>query len=175
MNSIIFGFLLAMVIPLAAKQEYQLGPWLIVNDTVMGGLSQSNVESKEGSLVFSGALSLDNNGGFASTRAAFEPRFSERITKVLIEVEGDGREYQLRFRTNRRLDGPAYAVKFSTEKDQLMRFEYSSKDFQATYRGYAISDPRRLSFDEIRQMGFLIADKNEEPFRLVVKSVTFKN
>lgn len=44
--------------------------WRIVNDTVMGGRSQSSVtDIDDGLLRFSGLISLENQGGFASTRA----------------------------------------------------------------------------------------------------------
>ena len=43
--------------------------WLVVNDGVMGGLSQSEVIlSGSNTAVFQGTISLENNGGFASTR-----------------------------------------------------------------------------------------------------------
>ena len=41
--------------------------WRVVNDGVMGGLSSSTMSATEvGTGVFSGRLSLENNGGFAS-------------------------------------------------------------------------------------------------------------
>ena len=43
--------------------------WSIVNDDVMGGVSSSNISiNDENNIVFSGFLSLKNNGGFASSR-----------------------------------------------------------------------------------------------------------
>ncbi len=43
--------------------------WSIVNDDVMGGVSTSYLSlSNEKNLIFSGYLSLENNGGFASSR-----------------------------------------------------------------------------------------------------------
>ena len=43
--------------------------WTIVNDGVMGGLSSSEIiETEEKTLIFSGLVSLENNGGFASVR-----------------------------------------------------------------------------------------------------------
>ncbi|MEL0037316.1 MAG: CIA30 family protein, partial [Gammaproteobacteria bacterium] len=49
--------------------------WMIVNDTVMGGRSQANLSLVEGEdevFRFDGLLSLENNGGFASSRAVFQ-------------------------------------------------------------------------------------------------------
>ena len=44
--------------------------WTSVNDVVMGGVSDSLMQvSEDGTGVFAGHLSLENNGGFASVRA----------------------------------------------------------------------------------------------------------
>ena len=43
--------------------------WQIVNDSVMGGISRSTLQLHEdGYALFSGTVSLENNGGFASVR-----------------------------------------------------------------------------------------------------------
>ena len=43
--------------------------WTIVNDDVMGGISKSGIFiNEENNLIFKGYLSLENNGGFASSR-----------------------------------------------------------------------------------------------------------
>ena len=44
--------------------------WGIVNDGVMGGISQSNIYLNEvDNIIFAGNVSLENNGGFASIRS----------------------------------------------------------------------------------------------------------
>ena len=46
--------------------------WYIVNDDVMGGISKSYLSiNEEKNLIFNGYLSLENNGGFASSRLSF--------------------------------------------------------------------------------------------------------
>lgn len=45
--------------------------WYIVNDGVMGGLSQGYVEFTDEYLRFSGDISLENNGGFTSFRSPY--------------------------------------------------------------------------------------------------------
>ena len=43
--------------------------WMVINDDVMGGLSQSRIQlSPVATVLFSGQLALENNGGFASIR-----------------------------------------------------------------------------------------------------------
>jgi hypothetical protein len=44
-----------------------LGAWFVLNDGVMGGVSQSRIlASASTALLFTGNVSLENNGGFAS-------------------------------------------------------------------------------------------------------------
>ena len=52
--------------------EPESARWTIVNDGVMGGRSSSDVElTGDNTALFSGFLSLENNGGFASVRGRF--------------------------------------------------------------------------------------------------------
>ena len=61
--------------------------WSIVNDGVMGGRSTSKMEySEDGSALFTGFVSLENNGGFASTRAAFESLNLSGYAGVILRV-----------------------------------------------------------------------------------------
>ena len=55
------------------SNDIGLEDWRIVNDDVMGGVSSSKLYlNEEQNLVFSGNLSLENNGGFASSRMGFK-------------------------------------------------------------------------------------------------------
>ncbi len=56
----------------------EVATWTTVNDPVMGGRSTSAVTFGNGGLVFSGTLSLENNGGFASARGPEDPIPGER-------------------------------------------------------------------------------------------------
>ena len=48
--------------------------WRVINDGVMGGISRSGIErTGRQTGMFTGLLSLENNGGFASVRAALGP------------------------------------------------------------------------------------------------------
>ena len=49
----------------------QMRGWIIVNDGVMGGLSRGNVELTDKGALFTGRVSLENNGGFASFRSPY--------------------------------------------------------------------------------------------------------
>ena len=45
------------------------GEWTTINDVVMGGVSESKFQiNSDSTATFSGTVSPDNNGGFASVR-----------------------------------------------------------------------------------------------------------
>ena len=89
--------------------------WSIVNDGVMGGRSTSKLSlTDQKTALFTGFVSLENNGGFASSRAGFVSLDLSAYGGVTLRVRGDGRRYQLRFRQDGAFDGVAYGVEFKT-------------------------------------------------------------
>ena len=144
--------------------------WAIVNDGVMGGLSSSEfVDSGAGFAVFRGKLSLENNGGFASVRGIVPTGAMEQHSGLALRVRGDGRTYQVRLRTDRRFDGVAYMAEFQTRADAWQTIEIPFSAFEATFRGMKPRGAPELVPGEIRQLGLLIGDKVEGPFRLDVE------
>ncbi len=146
--------------------------WRIVNDTVMGGVSDSTLEkTASGTYVFKGNLSLENNGGFASVRTMpFDFRYKE-VKAFKIRVRGDGQTYQLRFRTNDRWDGVSYRADFSTKKNEWVEVVMPIEDFKPTFRGRIVRDAPPLAPEKIRQAGFMISDKQDGSFELEIASV----
>lgn len=142
--------------------------WQIVNDGVMGGLSRSEMGlTGEGTALFRGFVSLDNNGGFASTRTPVATDLGS-YDGVVLRVRGDGRSYQFRFRTNDMFDGVAYRADFETEAGEWVEVVLPFEAFRPNFRGYVPRGAGPLDPARIRQMGFLIGDKREGPFRLEV-------
>jgi monofunctional biosynthetic peptidoglycan transglycosylase len=145
------------------------GRWMIVNDGVMGGLSRSRIFlAEKNTAVFEGEISLANNGGFASVRSRPESMPTAGTLRLAVRVRGDGREYQLRIRTENAFDGVAYRWDFKTRADEWMTVEASYGDFVPTFRGRILRGVPPIDSGAIRQLGFLIADKEEGPFRLEV-------
>ena len=135
------------------------GKWYTVNDGVMGGVSQSTFElTEEGYANFSGTLSGDNNGGFASVRAMVDMGSEEKYKGVIVRVKGDGNKYSLRFRTSSNFDGYAYQAKFQTEENEWKEFKIPFSSFEPTWRGQTLSGKPELESQNIAQIGILIAD-----------------
>jgi len=75
--------------------------WASITDTVMGGVSIAELEfSPEGLLTFSGRVSLENNGGFASVRTQSAQIDLSAYKGLLLKVRGDGKRYSLNLGSN---------------------------------------------------------------------------
>ena len=146
--------------------------WLIVNDNVMGGVSKGEASLKEDScLLFSGSLSLENNGGFASLRSQPTDFGLGGCDGIRIRVKGDGRIYRFRLRRDRDLDGIAFKHDFETIRNKWIEVELLVASFVPTFRGRTLTDVEPLDPADIRQSGFLLADKKAGPFNLVVDNI----
>jgi monofunctional biosynthetic peptidoglycan transglycosylase len=146
--------------------------WRIVNDGVMGGLSQSRMAVTEGGTgVFQGTVSLENNGGFASVRTQPTDFGLAGRKGLSLRIKGDGRRYQLRLRTDRQFDGVAYTSSFDTVDGEWTTARVEFQDCLPTFRGRKVSNAPTLEPSRIRQIGFLIADKQQGPFRLEIESI----
>lgn len=150
----------------------ELDNWMIVNDTVMGGRSNSRVDINDDYLKFSGDLSLESNGGFASVRRANDGKAWLSDKSIQIKVKGDGREYQFRFRTNQTTDGVNYVAKFQTKAGETSEFQFTQSDFVAQYRGRIVKDAPALDFADIEQVGFLLADGKPGEFVMLVERIS---
>ncbi|MFT6287417.1 MAG: NADH dehydrogenase [ubiquinone] 1 alpha subcomplex assembly factor 1 [Halieaceae bacterium] len=154
------------------QQSQELDNWVIVNDTVMGGRSRTLLDINDSYLSFSGTLSLENNGGFASIRRVYKGKAWLSDKPIQIKVKGDGREYQLRFRTNQRVDGVHHVARFKTKADGASVFQFNQSDFVPQFRGRIVKDTPALDFANIEQVGLMLADGNPGEFRLLLERIS---
>jgi monofunctional biosynthetic peptidoglycan transglycosylase len=145
--------------------------WRSVNDGVMGGVSSGAMLQNGEALVFTGILSLENNGGFSSVRRLVKQDLSG-ATRVRMEIRGDGREYQFRIRQSTRFDGVAWRAMFST-RDDWQNVEIALDQFIPVFRGRTIAQAGPVVASDIQQIGFLLADKNAGPFKLEIRHIEF--
>jgi len=148
--------------------------WTTVNDPVMGGRSTSQVMFGNGGLVFSGSISLENNGGFASARGPQDPDIGRRAagaTVLRVRAVGDGKSYLLKVGT---AGQPwSYVQRFSTEAAIERIYDLPVADFRAVGMRLdpAPAAPQTLDPSSISQISFYILDKQEGPFELTVRAV----
>ena len=152
----------------------EVAAWRTVNDPVMGGLSTSQVGFGDGGMVFSGTISLENNGGFASARGPQNPdigRQAAGATALRIRAVGDGKTYVVRVGT---AGLPwSYIQRFSTEAGVARSYELPVAGFQAVGMRLdpAPNAPQTLDPAGISQVSIYILDKQQGPFELTISSI----
>jgi len=152
--------------------ETEAESWLVVTDSVMGGVSRGTVIwSKDSCLVFSGTLSLENNGGFSSIRTLPKDFGFGEYKGLSIRVKGDGRVYQFRLRLDSDFDGIAFTQNFQTSDNTWLNIDLPFSAFVPIYRGKILRNVKPLVTADVRQLGFLIADKTAGEFRLIVDNI----
>ncbi|MDR9440294.1 MAG: CIA30 family protein [Halomonas sp.] len=142
--------------------------WRAINDDVMGGVSRGSLHGEDGIGVFSGEISLENNGGFASVRREPEAFDLSDHAGLVLHLRGDGRRYQLRLRTDRLFDGAAYRALFQPPAGEWLGVTLAWHEFEAVFRGRRLEDAPPLDPGAIQQVGLLIADRRPGSFRLEV-------
>ena len=112
--------------------------WLVVNDNVMGGVSESNIRfSENNTLIFQGRVSIENNGGFASFRYNTKNLKVNKDQKIKMVVIGDSKEYQIRIKPSQNIRY-TYSKTFKTTNSKQI-IEIPLNEFTAQYRGYKLN------------------------------------
>jgi NADH dehydrogenase [ubiquinone] 1 alpha subcomplex assembly factor 1 len=146
--------------------------WTTVHDTVMGGVSTGQVRiSDEQTMIFAGAVSLENNGGFASVRGECPTSDLAAYDGLHLRIRGDGRKYSLSIRTDLRVAAGAYYHDIETRDGEWQEIDVAWTDFRVRSFGRPIPGAPPLNTRDIRSIGFIIADKQAGPFRLEVDRI----
>ncbi|WP_296321967.1 CIA30 family protein [Winogradskyella sp.] len=143
--------------------------WYVVNDGVMGGLSQSTMQlNNNGHGVFSGYVTTENNGGFASIRHAFSTKDVTDYDYIVLRVKGDNKTYQCRLKADE-YQRFTYVQEFKTSGD-WQSIKLPLKDFYPYFRGYRLNRPN-FNDNKLEQIGILIGNKTNERFSLEIASI----
>ena len=139
----------------------------IVNDGVMGGVSQSSLRQDVNGIFFEGQASLENNGGFASMRSS--AKFSQETQLIELLAKGDGKRYKLVLRTEL-APRVTYVADFIAEPT-WKTYRFNLSQFKSTFRGRDINAPT-LSFSDVIEFGILISNSQEGSFVIQLKRLS---
>ncbi len=132
------------------------------------------VAPANGGLVFSGSVSLANNGGFASTRGPRDPGIGRRAagaTALAVTARGDGKTYVLKVGIAGR---PwSYIQRFSTAAGTERTYELPISGFAPVGMRFdpAPEAPRTLDPASIDELAVYILDKQQGPFSITVTRI----
>ncbi|MDX1477074.1 MAG: CIA30 family protein [Saprospiraceae bacterium] len=146
--------------------DVDLSRWMVVDDVVMGGRSQGALHvNQEGQGVFSGTVSLENNGGFSSIRHRFDTRSVVSFTKFVLRVKGDGKAYQFRVKSDR-FERHSYVSEFKTS-GSWETIEIPMQDMYPSFRGVRLNIPNYPGL-QAEEIALLIGNKRPEQFELQI-------
>ncbi len=156
--------------------------WINVDDSVMGGVSASEsswVDTGGGALLFTGDLSTERNGGFASTLGPYDISIGPRAGgagALGVHAVGDGRTYLLQLRAGSK-STDRWVARFTppTTRDgtgsSTVVIPISS--FQAVNQFLRPTTPSTpLDPATISQIGIYVLDGQVGTFRLVLERIT---
>ncbi|NYJ29135.1 CIA30 family protein [Allomuricauda sp. ARW1Y1] len=145
------------------------GPWYIVDDGVMGGLSQGNIKiNSDGNGVFYGFVTTKNNGGFSSAHYRLSNKDVSAFSSVVIKLKGDGKQYQFRVKSSQ-YQRYSYTNSFKTTGN-WETIKLSFDDFIPTFRGSRLNEPN-FSGKTMAEITFLIGNKRDETFSLEIEKI----
>ena len=172
MKCLLFLFVLSFQSKSNMKEIYtfstqtNIKDWRVVNDGVMGGISKSTLMlNNAGHAQFSGHVSLANNGGFASVQLNTSINITDEKKYIVLRVRGDSKRYEFRLKGDLS-QSESYVHQFATS-GEWENIKLPINEFYPQFRGRKLTIPN-FKFDTIEQLNFLIANKQEEDFELLV-------
>lgn len=151
------------------KKEIGVTNWYVVDDGVMGGLSQGDLNlNKARNLLYTGTVKTENNGGFSSIRHNFEVLDVSNYKTIKVVLKGDGKSYQFRIKDNRS-QGFSYIKIFETT-GEWETVEIPLDQFYPSYRGYTLDKPN-YSGAVMEEIAILIGNKKNESFELEIEKI----
>jgi hypothetical protein len=149
-----------------------LSGWRVQDDVVMGGRSKGAITvNSAGHAVFSGDVSLENNGGFSSIQWFFAPIDVSQYRTAVLRLKGDGNRYQFRVQSTRG-QRHSYARYFETS-GEWETIEIPMAEMYPVFRGNRLDLPN-YPLDTLAHVRFLIGNGREESFRLEIDKISLK-
>ena len=139
--------------------------WRIVNDGVMGGLSSSKALVKDDRIIFTGNVSLENNGGFASLRSPVKEYNFEKFSGIEIKLKGDGKRYSFSIKETTYFNGYFYTSSFETKKDEWIVVQIPFNQLKLYYFGKETNSSKKIPLNNIKEISLLIGDKQAGEFK----------
>lgn len=157
--------------------------WDAVNDGVMGGVSQSTIHQHDSVAKFTGRVSTENSGGFASVRTRnFTPPLDlTHYQGIELRVNGDGKRYKFLVRDQSQWDGIAYSYSFDTKPNQWMTVRIPFADMIPTFRAKTQPQAGTLDLKQLQAFQLMLSKFEYDgalnprfetgPFKLQIASI----
>lgn len=133
--------------------------WGAVDDVVMGGVSQSNIRLGSDRAYFSGIVSTDNNGGFASvrTRNFSQPLNLADYEGIELRVIGDGKRYKFITRCEGKWDGIGYCYSFDTIYNFPTTIRIPFRDLIPVFRAKTVTEASQFDAARVYSLQLMLS------------------
>jgi hypothetical protein len=153
--------------------------WIAVNDTVMGGVSEGDVDYTDSSFIFEGTVSTDNNGGFTSVRSTTETWDLSGFDTITVHLSSAGQGFDLVMDDNDAWWDGEYRHPVTVDDDGWTVVEINLADFEyfdmstgyPEASGERFRRPDRKNVVSMQFMSELFVDGD---FRLEVDRIEFR-
>jgi Complex I intermediate-associated protein 30 (CIA30) len=139
--------------------EDLLKVWGALDDVVMGGVSESQLQLTSGAAIFKGNVSIANSGGFASVRTRnFQPPLDlSDYAGIVLRVRGDGKRYKFFVRTDDRWDGVGYAYSFNTTAETWLTIKVPFDKLTPVSRAKTAPDAPAIAPNQIYSFQLMLS------------------
>ena len=157
--------------------------WGALDDVVMGGISASSFQMQSDAALFTGNVSTENSGGFASVRTRnFDPPLNlTGHSGIELRLKGDGQRYKFLVRDEDSWDSLAYTYSFDTVPNQWIEVRIPFNLMAPVFRAKTVADAKGLNTARIRSLQLMLSkfeyngalNPNFQPgeFRLLVRAI----
>ncbi len=165
-----------------ANLEYNFGSkgcgdcgWFVVVDGVMGGLSSGLINVNDSGIVMRGAISLENNGGFASLRTPFAALDLSQYKELVIRYASSGQNFSFTLNNYRRFWQPRFKATLPVTEGEWKTETVTFESF-AQYRfderiGGA---PSQTALQNILRLGLISSDKVASEYMMQIDFIRFQ-
>ena len=157
--------------------------WGALDDVVMGGVSASSFQMQDSAALFTGTVSTENSGGFASVRTRnFDPPLNlTGHSGIELRLKGDGQRSKFLVRDEDSWDSLAYTYSFDTVPNQWIEVRIPFNLMSPVFRAKTVADAKALNTARIRSLQLMLSkfeyngalNPNFQPgeFRLSVRAI----
>jgi NADH dehydrogenase [ubiquinone] 1 alpha subcomplex assembly factor 1 len=153
----------------------QVSDWVMMSDTIMGGVTKSNLEYTQNTLILSGDISLKNSGGFAAVKTQFGKYDISQFKGVKIKFRSTNQTYAFTLQNSNNWTLPSYKGSFSsTNSNTWEEKTIYFKDFKEYQIGEETGKKMEDSIlKNILRMGIMTMEKKEGPFSIEIDYIEF--
>ena len=152
------------------RQPQIVSAWSPVDDVVMGGVSSSRLTATpNGTALFAGRVSLENDGGFASVTSGQLHFDLHAYSGIALHLRGDGKRYAFILRCENLR--PRFQGFFDTEPNLWETVYLPFERFVPKVFGMRLPVAPPVDRRAINACGLMISEKQEGTFMLEIEWV----